>query len=174
MGKNLIIKGADFSANAIENEQYELFSIENRSLVILQSSVGSLSTTSSSNYRINMFLAGHRPILIPNGKSIKIKGLRGTDGQKPTLTLDYVYYSTNQEVTASSSPNANAVGTASNYVSDNYFSINRNELLDEVIITNNYGSDYYFGFVAKAELSNSGNEQQIPVSNYSTLRYRIE
>lgn len=169
----MIIKGADFSANAIENEQYELFSIENRSLSVLQSNVGSLSTTASTNYRINMFLAGHRPILVPSGKSIKIKGLKGTDGQKPTLTLDYVYYSTNQEVTVSSEANANAVGTASNYVSADYFLINRNELSDEVIITNNYGHDYYFGFAAKAELSSSGNEQLIPVGNYSTLGYRI-
>lgn len=174
MGKNLIIKGADFSANAIEQEKYFLFSIENRSLSLLESNVGSLSTTTSSNYRINMFLTGHRPILIPAGSTITIKGLKGVDGQKPTLTLDYVYYNNNDEVTASSSPNVNAVGTASNYVSSDYFPINKNTLLDTVTITNNYGSDYYFGFAAKAVLDGVGQEQQISVSNYNTLRYKIE
>ena len=174
MGKNLIIKGADFSANAIEQEEYSLFSIENRSLSVVESNVGSLSTATSSNYRINMFLTGHRPILITAGSTITIKGLKGADGQKPTLTLDYVYYNNNDEVTASSSPNVNAVGTASNYVSSDYFPINKDILSDTVTITNDYESDYYFGFVAKAVLDGGGHEQQIPVNNYNTLRYKIE
>ena len=83
-------------------------------------------------------------ILIPNGKSIYIKGL--ASGTYP-LRFDYLYGTENVVNPANSSTTAisGLVGTASNYVSSNYFPCNT-QGTDAYIINNGFGQDYYFWF----------------------------
>lgn len=93
-------------------------------------------------------------ILIPNGKSMHIKGL--ASGTYP-LRFDYLYGTSNVVNPASDSTTAieGLVGTASNYIASDYFPCNINGT-DAYIVTNNFGADYYFWFafagLTKSEL----------------------
>ena len=83
-------------------------------------------------------------ILIPAGKTMYLKGL--ASGTYP-LRVDYIYIENNVACPAEGSTTAieGLVGTASNYVSSNYFPLNTSGE-DTLTITNNYGEDYYFYF----------------------------
>lgn len=83
-------------------------------------------------------------ILIPAGQTIYFKGL--ASGTYP-LRFDYLYGTSAGPNPAAGSTTAieGLVGTASNYVSDDYFPMNT-EGNDECSVTNTYGADYYFFF----------------------------
>ena len=83
-------------------------------------------------------------ILIPSGKTLYFKGL--TSGTYP-LRYDYVYSTTNAVNPPAGSTTAieGLVGTASNYVSTDYFPCNT-EGADTSSVTNSFGADYYFWF----------------------------
>ena len=81
-------------------------------------------------------------ILIPAGKTMHLSGL--ASGTYP-LRFDYIYCTGNVEcpVSGSTTPIEGLVGTASNYVSSNYFPMNKDGA-DTADIVNNFGEDYYF------------------------------
>ena len=83
-------------------------------------------------------------ILIPAGKTMYLKGL--ASGTYP-LRVDYIYIENNVACPAEGSTTAieGLIGTASNYVSSNYFPLNTDGA-DTLTILNNYGKDYYFYF----------------------------
>lgn len=172
MGKKLIIKDADFSANAIETgSDYISFVANQHSLSIVTGDVGNMIDSTNNAKRLALTGASSRPILIPSGSSMTIKGLKGTSGTSEALRLDFVYYGNNDAIpvvpNGQGTPNVNAVGTWSNYVSANYFGLNTGDA-DSIVITNTYGRDYYFAFACKT--ASGGNT---PASSYSTLRYKV-
>jgi hypothetical protein len=92
---------------------------------------------------VNYKKRGHTEpaILIKNGESVTISGLTG-------LRLDAIWY--NSPVMN----NANAVGSASNKVTSNYFTLT-DGTVDTYVYTNSTGNDYYFAFIAR----NTGNTE---------------
>jgi hypothetical protein len=84
-------------------------------------------------------------ILIPAGSTLTFKGL--ASGTYP-LRFDYVYGTVNafNPVANSSTPIEGLVGTASCYVSDDYFMLNINGT-DSYSVTNSSDKDYYYWFV---------------------------
>lgn len=160
MGKNLIIKGADFFANGIIN--YKALNFINNALSVTSSGYGSIGGTANGRGCISEVSNGTPvAILVPKGKAIKIKGLTGIN---PTtaeaLYLDYVYYA------SETMTHENAVGTCSNFDSSNFFPLNHAGA-DEIIIQNTYDNDYYFAFAAKG-----ANGGAILSASYS-LEYAI-
>lgn len=160
MGKDLIIKGADFFANGIVN--YKALNFINNALSVTSSGYGAIGGASPVRGCISEVSNGTPvAILVPTGKAIKIKGLKGINpATTEALYLDYVYYA------SETMTHENAVGTCSNYDSSNFFPLNH-EGADEIVIQNTYGNDYYFAFAAKG--ANGGN---ILSASYS-LEYAI-
>lgn len=144
MGTNLIIRNADFSANAIGRELVN-HPIQTGGIAVTAQKAGWIS---SLDIKRLCTTAGNNGILIRSGSKIHLKGLKGVDGLKPALRLDFAYYNSDliQQNLNATEPVSNVVGTYSNYVSANYLTLNTAGD-DEIEITNNYGSDYYFGFV---------------------------
>ena len=83
-------------------------------------------------------------ILIPAGSTLHLAGL--ASGTYP-LRVDYIYCTANAKCPVEGSTTAidGLVGTCSNYVSSNYFPLNK-EGEDTIDVTNSYGQDYYFWF----------------------------
>lgn len=98
-----------------------------------QSVYGNVLGSSDVNYNKR----GHTEpaIFIKNGESVTISGLTG-------LLLDAVWYN------SSTMNNANVVGSASNQVADNYFTLT-DGTTDTHTYTNSTGSDYYYAFIVK-------------------------
>lgn len=149
MGKNLIIKGADFSENGFI-VGYKHLAISNRWYYTTATNAGykgiinnkRLSSTIDANTNdIN------NGILVKAGQSIVLRGLKGVNGQKAPLRIDFTYANTSTTLYKSnpSTIAPNVIGTASNYDAENYFPINT-EGNDTVTIVNTYGADYYFVF----------------------------
>lgn len=163
MGKVIIVRGADFSANAvgvipIEWEDMTLA----QGLVVINSSTdyGNIKTTTDPAYTKRMYTP--TLIKINNGETIYIKGLKGLDGTKTALRMDAAYYSAN---VASS---ANVVGSISNKDSTMFFPLNSDGSSDEVSYTNNTGGDYYYAFTIR-----NINNTTLPPADYSPLQYCI-
>ena len=176
MGVTLFIRRANFATNSIpDSELFVSFpNVSNNVLSITSKSAGCVNLNDNNNSKRLMLSdisnGNYLGILIPAGKSITIKGLKGNDGNSPALQLDYCYMSAAGIVTSSysiSSRNPNLVGTASNFVSSDYFLINT-EGNDKVTLTNNYGADYYFAFTCK---NSSGTAT--PSSSYSGISFKI-
>lgn len=108
-------------------------------------------------------------ILIPAGKTMHLKGL--TSGTYP-LRFDYIYCTDNVKCPVSNSTTAieGLVGTASNYVSSNYFPMNKDGI-DTADIVNNFGEDYYF-WIGFAGLTL--NEGILAAYDTYTLMYKID
>lgn len=170
MGKRLIIKNADFSANCMSSKVN--ISIENYSLSLVTSAdLGYRGSAEAAAIRMSATIDG-KPVLIPSGATVTLAGLRGVDGNQSPLRVDYVYYRNNDVIpilaNSGSTPNPNAVGALSNGVSSNYYPLNSDGSNDAVEITNTHGQDYYFCFAFRG-LSN----QNIYASNYTiTLTYQ--
>lgn len=175
MASTLIIPNSNFSANALAvSGQLKGFVSPPWSLSITSNS-GGTKPSMANQTRITLCLSNnnqsYKPILIPNGKTITIYGLKGDTGEELGLEMDYCYYSTNDDIpnyVSGQGRAAHLVGTASNFVTSNYFPINKNGNAS-VSITNNYGADYYFAFLAR-NLSNS----TIDKNAYTTFYYTIQ
>lgn len=148
MGKKIIIPGADFSTNGIAPEEIGLDLTQYGIDLTNSNTYGENNTGGTQRMRVV------NNILIPNGSSIKIKGLKGSDGQQTVLRLDYCYY--NSETRSHST----VVGSYSNKVTANFYSLNE-ALNDDIVITNNYGQDYWFGICFK-----KNDNSNIDVSKY--------
>jgi hypothetical protein len=102
----------------------------------------SLNSETSKTKRMNSSsLTEATGILVPNGKTITLTGTRG-------LRFDYIY-ATKPGPNSSTDKTSNViggVGTASNFVSSNYFPLNADGSSNTISITNNYGQDYYYHF----------------------------
>ena len=98
-----------------------------------ESVFGSVLGSSDINYNKR----GHTEpaIFIKNGESVTISGLTG-------LKLDAIWYNSPEM------NNANAVGSASNKVSSNYFLLTDGNT-DTYTYTNSTGSDYYYAFIVR-------------------------
>lgn len=103
-------------------------------------------------------------IFVPSGKTLTLTGTSG-------LRFDYVY-------ATKAGPNSNdksvntigGVGTASNFVSSNYFPLNADGSSNTITITNSYGTDYYYFFAIAAPNKTSN----ILVANYQgTITWAI-
>lgn len=135
MGKALIIKGANFYSSSIGTETIELMP-DNTTISI---ATGSEKYGMEQTITLNNRLAAKDNILIRNGESINLNGLRGVDGQKNPLRVDYCAYSANERITA------NVITTGSKGVPENYYPFNKSGE-GYVTITNDTGEDAYFGF----------------------------
>lgn len=172
MGTTLIIKDADFSANAID--AFVIFpNVSNTVFSITSTSGGCVNSADSMKPKRIMLSDlvddSFKGILVPNGKSIHIKGLKGNDGNHDALRIDYCYLSAPDIIvkSSSSSRNPNLVGTGSNFISSNYFPFNT-EGNDSVTIVNSYGADYYFAFTTRNEANTV-----ISAADYSNISFEI-
>ena len=150
MGKKIIIPGANFSANGIAPEELEL----------VVTSFG-IDITNSNTFGDNNLAGWNRMrvmdnILIPNGSSITIKGLKGVDGLQTVLRLDYCYYNSENR------SHSTVVGSYSNKVTADFYTLNE-ALNDEIVITNNYGQDYWFGICFKKNDNSDVDVSQYPL-----------
>lgn len=161
MGVQLYINTADFSKNCINK-----LKIRNYALTINDYNYGWV-LTQGSQYR-----ASSDPIFIPAGVSITITGLKGINGNSPTIIMNYCYYVSNDipSVIASSdvsNPAVNAVGIYPT-TSSTKFPLNYDNLKDEIKITNTYNTDYYFVFA----IACIGTSVPVEINNYNlTWKY---
>jgi hypothetical protein len=103
-------------------------------------------------------------ILVPKGKSIVITGITG-------LRMDYIYGTSAGPGSSDKTANWGCIGTASEFVSNNYFPYNANGSLDSVTIINGYEDDYYFFF----QFAGPNKSETILVSDYyGKIIYSVE
>ena len=155
MGQTLIIENADWTENGLPIE-YPILLIQ-KGLVLLNNI--NFGTTSQTNIKR---LSSSKAILVRNGETITISGLRGINSNKEVLHFDYCYY-TDDTISHNS-----VVGSYSNFDSSKYFSLNIEER-DSCSIENTLGQDYYFVF----GFASATKDVDIPVDDYS-LYYSIE
>lgn len=148
MATKLVFKKANFSADAIERPLYS----EGDSSINLLNNAGcgyrnTTATAVKNGKRMSAYADNsYKPILIKAGETVKLKGLKGKNGQATALKVDYAYYSADDVIEASTTgTNPNLVGTASNFSSSKTFPLNA-EGNDSVVFKNGYGQDYYFAF----------------------------
>ena len=156
MGKALIVDGADFSQCAVKEVKFNELVLEQGGITIVAGDTFGENGNTIATIRVRSVTN----ILIRNGESIILSGLKGLNGNYGALKFDFAYYSAIERT------HSNAVGSASNYNPDKYFPCNIYGD-DSVIVTNDFGEDYYFGFTFAA--MNKTNE--ISYTNYSPLKY---
>lgn len=165
--KQIIIKDADFSANAIKVQLY----VESTLLSVASESAGSRNTTATA-VRQGKRLSGWanstcKPILLKAGESVTLSGLQGKVSGTEALKVDFCYYTSDVAVPVSTSPNANIAGTLSNYNVNNYYPLNKEGNSDSVEITNRFGQDYYFAF----SFCGVGGNQILPLNYNLELKW---
>lgn len=157
MGKKLIIKGADFSENCIKNP----LPLEQGLIDIIPA-----EAEFGENMDVNMEkrMRTVNNLLIPSDAAVVISGLKGLNGSRSALRLDYCAYTSNERTKQA------CIGTGSNGFSDYYFPYNSSEKGNSVTIHNKYHQDLYFGFTIA-----SGDNKDVSISNsdYSPLEYSI-
>ena len=168
MGTKLILKKADFSENAIIKSLF----VEDSSMINLVSTDGcgyrnNTATAVKNHQRLSAYAdSSYKPILIKDGETVRIKGLKGVDGQSTVLRLDYAYYSDNTAISIETSGvNPKLVGTASNFVVSDFFPLNAEGTNDYADFQNTYGHDYYFAFSFRAVANNTA----LTVGNYNIM-----
>lgn len=157
MGKSLIIKGADFSANAVVSHM----ALKQGGVNVTNTNINNFGRdildTSNPNY-LKRMRSGL--IRVPVGSSIVLKGVSG-------LKIDYCFYnqSFNPDEYGYTTPSQWSVshpyvkGSASDKVANNYFPFNRNGA--ESIALANATEYEYFEFIFAAT-----NEGQTVISNF--------
>lgn len=154
MGKKIIIKGADFSANGFKQIISGSLSAANGALSILSNSdtYGEVG----SNVRNNRGYTT-TAIFIPKGAIFTLKGLK--PGSDTGLRVDGCYYS------SSETSNSTVVGDLHGGTTDSsdLFLLNADGSSDGVTFTNNYG-DYWFKF---AFAKGSGKSDNFTAGNYN-------
>lgn len=154
MSTILKVRGADFSKHCLNVNSIQL---ENGGI--------NIRVEDRLNYGLNTIGSGNSVILrtinnifIKSGGYISISGLKGINGEKEALSVDWCAYSINERT------HEDVITTASKGVSSMYYYINKEEKLDTVKIINDTGSDAYFGFIFKGDGSN------LNPADYSPLR----
>lgn len=139
MGKALIIKGADFSANRVGRiEVWESLEIVDKTTIITSGNIGDLG---SSDYKC----ASKNLILLKDGETISVRGLstaKCADSGLSEIEVRFVLYNQNE------------------YSAESYDSIGLNKKIaansDEVSYINDKGKDVYVGFTYGLPWSSSG------------------
>ena len=176
MGKKLIIKGADFSANAIGTETQDGYVCANNTMAsVVSGTAGWWGLGQYQSNRLTIVGVNAKPIRLPKQSTITLTGLKG-NGSQTALWLDWikldspVLYAMPQASATYVSGNApNLIGTASNFVSANYFPLNHSNGTS-ITVTNDRDYDVWIVFVAKGGSSGSA----ISSSNYTTfLKFTI-
>lgn len=161
MGKILVIKGANFQANAIDGGQGQLYEmqLEQGGIIVIttSSNFGGNSADTSAQYLLRLRAVNN--IELNLGDVVTFYGLKGINGLRDALRIDVVWYSSQER------SHANAVGVLSNGVAENYFPLNINGD-DSVSFTNVYGH-YYFGFT----FAGPQKTEETLVANYNPLHY---
>lgn len=156
MGTILKIKGADFGEHVLSKfMQLEQGGINVR--VGDSANYGKNTTGPGNSYVIRSI----NNIFLKSKECITILGLKGINGDKGALHIDWCAYSTDDRTTE------NVITTASKGNSDLYYYINKNEKLANVKIINDTGQDAYFGFIFNCD------DNELLSSDYSPLRYSI-
>lgn len=162
MGKSLVIKGADFSANAIPQEPMQgQLSIANGTLSMLSNSPAYGTRTISSSQPNRAVYTGDG-IFIPYGATMVISGLKPDTAVG--LRFDGCYYSSAEPSTE------NVLGDMHGGLTDlaDTFLFNADGSEDSVQFVNNYAAAYFvFGF-ARGAYKNT----EITASSYS-IQYEI-
>ena len=122
-------------------------------------------TTSTNTKRMtSVSTSAATGILVPKGKSVVITGITG-------LRMDYIYGTSTGPGSSDKTANWGCIGTASEFVSSNYFPYNTDGSLDSITITNNYEDDYYFFF----QFAGPNKSEEILVSTYNgKIIYSVE
>lgn len=136
MGVSIILKNANFLKSSIGNERNAELMPNNKTISVI---VNSEYFGTERDITLHNRLALKDNIFIPNGASINLSGLKGVDGLKNPLRVDWVAYSINERKTEY------AVTTASKGIEANYFPLNINGS-NSVEIVNDTGQDAWFGF----------------------------
>lgn len=162
MGKSLVIKGADFSANAIPQEPIQgQIPIANGALSMLNNSPAYGARTISSSY-LNRAVYTGDGIFIPYGATVVISGLKPDTGVG--LRFDGCYYSSAEPSTD------NVLGDMHGGSTDaaDTFLFNADGSEDSVQFVNNYAAAYFvFGFARGTDKTTA-----ITASSYS-IQYEI-
>lgn len=155
MGKALIIKGADFSANRVGRiEVWESMEIVDKTTILTSGNIGDLDT---SDYKCT----SKDLIFLKDGETISVRGLstaKCEDSGLSEIEVRFVLYNQNE------------------YSKEYYDSIGLNRNIDvnsdEISYTNNSGKDVYVGFTYGLPWSSSGT----PSWSFAdvTLEYSIQ
>lgn len=160
MGKSLIFKDADFSANAVGSSWTDMALSQGGVYLVPGSpSTGKQSDSSTSNYlkRINFTNAFYWE----NGKKLKIKGLKGLQGTASSLKIDGGIYS-------SQNWGHDTVVNTMNGLTTHYYQINAGGTSDEIELTNTWGS---YWFVLSFSPQNGTDETL--VAAFSPMKIRV-
>lgn len=129
--------------------QHALSVVAGENFYIPSSSNDKRMTSSSTTKATGVFL--------PAGHTMTLSGISG-------LRFDYVYSTLPGPNSHNNKVNAiGGVGTASGFVSSNYFPYNTDGSSDSVSFTNTYGEDYFFAFSFAAP----NKTDPVPVSDYT-------
>lgn len=164
MGKVLVIKGADFSENAVDTLtpiQWSNMVLEDGGLNLLGFGDPAFGTEIevSNHYRIRADLN----VYIDAGETIHFKGLKGITGNEIALRIDACMYSQDERTRAS------VVHSLSHGNINNIFPVNIDGG-DMVTVTNEYDAGYYFAFVFAGQTKG----ESLNVANYSPIQYYID
>ena len=184
MGKKLIIRGADFAQNAVGGLKTtgNLYALP-FSCSLLNGQAGNLLLY-YTNTRMTLTGFANRGVRIPEGCKITLSGLKGINGSRTALWIDYCMYSTNfipqyfsaNELTNNPAIDGNAqnlLKTGSEFVEANYFPLNHANGTS-IEVTNPYNHDVYIVFVAKAGSSGAAMTlSQYQVGTLTGFSYTI-
>lgn len=160
MGKSIVFKDADFSAVAVGTTFQEMPLVQGGVYLTPNSvSTGTQSGSSTSNYnkRINFANAFYWE----SGKKLKIKGLKGLSGSSDSLKIDGGVYSSQQW-------GHDTVVNTLNGMTTSYYPINAGGTLDEIELTNTWGSYWFVLSFAPQTASDT-----IAAENYSPIKIRV-
>lgn len=167
MGKNLILYGEDYSTSATH-----ILTPINMTLSVAAGGFGYLLNYAGANItkRFAILETGYKPFLVPSGYKCIVSGLKGSDGTKNPLRIDYVAYTTNDALsiyTASTSDsNPNASYSGSNKDSTKYFPFNNlvYKKQSTIVITNETANNLYFGLAARGNTDAVLSPADYPIS----------
>ena len=160
MGRSLIFKNADFSANAIGSNYVQMALTQGGVFLIpTGSQSGDQSGSDTSNYakRINFTNAFYWQM----GQKLKIRGLKGLDGTSDSLCIDGGIYS-------SSSWSHSTYVSTMNGGTTNYYPINMGGTEDEIELTNTWGN-YWFVLSFKHQ----DGTQTLTASDFSPMEILV-
>lgn len=170
MGKRLIIKNADFTANAIESRELTLLPLVKKLALDLTGNSSGIVFGWQIQPGANTRCSASQLIFVPNGAKLILSGTK-------LFRFDYCWYSQsfNLETYTAASESAIAaahpyvLGSYSSKVSGNFFGVNTSGA-DSIVIVNNTGADCYY--LIAAAMQNTSEE--IPEDIGEKIYYIVE